>query len=161
MKLAIISDIHDNEAYLEAFLTWAKKNNIETLLVTGDVGTVETVEMIATFEGPIYFVFGNADNFEESDIPKKIISLGQSGTIELDHLRIGLCHQPEKIKKLLEEKPYIIFHGHTHIPWIKNEGETFIVNPGPLGGQRNPSTFAVWDTEKPLPELVRTDIVTG
>lgn len=155
MKLAIISDLHDNLVYLDIFL---KHDKSDILLMCGDIANLETLTIISKSSyKKIYFVFGNADTFYPEEIPENIINLGEAGIIELDSRKIGLCHEPFKIPKLLEEKPYIIFHGHTHIPWIKQEGKTIIVNPGTLGGWRNPSTFAVWDTSLGAPELVRTD----
>ena len=155
MNIAIISDLHDNEPYLAAFL---KSSTADVLLMCGDIANLETLTTISKeFKGQIYFVFGNADSFYPEEIPDNIINLGEAAIIELDNRKIGLCHEPFKIPKLLEEKPYIIFHGHTHIPWIEQKGETMIVNPGTLGGWRNPSTFAVWDTSRGAPELVRTD----
>ncbi len=156
MKIAIISDLHDNLSYLDIFL---KHDKSDILLMCGDITNLETLTIISESSyKKIYFVFGNADSFYPEEIPDNIINLGESGIIsDISGLKIGLCHEPFKIAKLLEEKPYIIFHGHTHIPWIEQKGETMIVNPGTLGGWRNPSTFAVWDTSRPAPELVRTD----
>lgn len=158
MKIAIIADLHDNEPYLAAFLTYAK--NADVLLVCGDTSHIETLKIISeSFTGKKYFVFGNSDLFEDKDIPASINNLGNSGIIELDSKKIGLCHEPYKIEKLLKERPYIIFHGHTHTPWIKQEGDAWICNPGTLGGVRTFSTFAMWDTEQPLPKLIRTDLI--
>ncbi len=155
MKIAVISDLHDNLVYLDIFL---KNNNSDVLLMCGDIANLETLTQISkSFSGKMYLVRGNADTFYDEEIPENIINLGEAEIIELDSRKIGLCHEPFKIAKLLEEKPYIIFHGHTHIPWIEQKEETMIVNPGSLGGWRNPSTFAVWDTSRPAPELVRTD----
>lgn len=155
MKIAIISDLHDNLSYLDIFLKYDKS---DILLMCGDIANLETLTIISKSSyKKIYFVFGNADSFSPAEIPSNITNLGEAGIIEIDNRKIGLCHEPFKIKKLLEEKPYIIFHGHTHIPWIEQKGETMIVNPGSLGGWRNPSTFAVWDTSLGAPELVRTD----
>jgi predicted phosphodiesterase len=48
MKLAIISDTHDNLANLEKFLTsWAKENRIETIIHCGDIASGDTVEFLA------------------------------------------------------------------------------------------------------------------
>lgn len=158
MKLAIISDLHDNIPYLDIFLSFCKKNKITKLLITGDIGSLETMQLIPKdLFNKIFFVFGNADNFSPADIPPHIISLGESGIIELEHKHIGLCHEPEKIAGLLKDKPDVIFYGHTHKPWVNLEGKTLIINPGTLGGVFTPSTFAVWDLARPAPELVRTD----
>lgn len=157
MTIAIISDIHDNEPYLAAFLSYCREHAIAYLLICGDVGSLETLEKIPkNLFKKIYFVFGNADNFSAIDIPKKIINLGESGIIsDIGGRKIGLCHEPHKIKELLAEQPDIIFYGHTHKPWVFVEGKTLLVNPGTLGGVFTPSTFAIWDLDKPAPQLIR------
>jgi putative phosphoesterase len=154
MTIAIISDIHDNEPYLKAFLSSTKA---DALLICGDVGNIDTLKIISvSFNGKIYFVFGNADTFAKEDIPKNIVNLGASGLIELDNKKIGLCHEPYKIKELLLKKPNIIFYGHTHKPWLEEKGNVLLVNPGTLGGAFMSSTYAIWDTRRGVPELIRT-----
>lgn len=156
MKIAIIADIHDNEPYLTAFLSSTKA---DALLICGDIGNIDTLKQISvSFSGLIYFVFGNADTFDTKDIPKNITNLGEAGIIELDHKKIGLCHEPYKIKELLLEKPYIIFYGHTHKPWIDKKENVLLVNPGTLGGVFLSSTYALWDTSLPAPELKSTTL---
>lgn len=75
----------------------------------------------------------------------------------LDNKKIGLCHEPSFLKDLLPHNYYIIFYGHTHKPWVETKEQTHLVNPGTLGGFSYLSTFAVWDTDKPLPELIQTN----
>lgn len=154
MKIAIISDVHDNTPYLRSFFAVEK---FDVLLICGDVGNIDTLNLISeSFAGQIYFVFGNADTFSTKDVPKNIINLGESGIVEIDNKKIGLCHQPFKIEKLLEEKPDIIFYGHTHKPWLEEKDKILLINPGSLG--QTPSTYAVWDTGRATPELVMTKI---
>jgi len=160
MTIAIIADLHDNEPYLTAFLSYCKKNKIDQLLIAGDIGSIESLEKIPKKQfKKIYFVFGNADNFSEKDLPKHIINLGDGGIIELGNKKIGICHEPYKIEKLILEKPEIIFYGHTHKPWVEVKDKTLLVNPGSLGGVFIPSTFAVWNLTRPAPELIRTEEV--
>jgi hypothetical protein len=166
MKLAIVADIHDNLPYLTAFLALAKKEKITELLICGDVGSLETLETIPKKQfKKIYFVFGNADNFSPEDVPKHIINLGESGIITIDHKTIGLCHEPYKIVEthrgvsLLNQKPDVIFYGHTHKPWVEVKNHTMLINPGTLGGVFSASTFAVWDLTRPAPELIRTELL--
>jgi len=157
MKIAIISDVHDNTPYLRSFFAAEK---FDILLICGDIGNKDTLKEVAkSFSGKIYFVFGNADTFSKKDIPKNIINLGEAGIIELAGKKIGLCHEPFKTKELLKNKPEIIFYGHTHKPWIDKKGNTLLINPGTLGGIFLSSTYAIWDTSRPAPELVRTNII--
>lgn len=158
MKIAIISDLHDNEPYLTAFLSYCRQEKISRVLICGDIGSLETLEKIPKEQfTKIYFVFGNADNFSKEDIPAYIDCLDDAGIITLEKKTIGLCHEPHKIKKLLHEQPDIIFYGHSHKPWVSVDGKTLLINPGTLGGVFTPSTFAIWDLSKPAPVLVRTN----
>ena len=165
MKLVIISDIHDNEPYLTAFLKSTDAKEAEALLICGDVGNIDTLKLISKSSyDKIYFVFGNADTFDKKDIPTNIINLGESGIIELADKKIGLCHEPYKIVEtrhgvsLIKQKPDIIFYGHTHKPWIEEKEKVLLVNPGTLGGVFLSSTYAVWETNEETPRLIRTQI---
>ena len=109
----------------------------------------------ATIKG----ICGNADVFEDRETVKleRIEYLGRTALVELAGKRIALCHEPHFFPKMLGQKPDIIFYGHTHKPWLEVRDGVQLVNPGTLGGSGTPSTFAVWDTDKPAPELLRTD----
>ncbi len=158
MKVAICADIHDNEAYLEMFLAWCGAHSTEAILVCGDITSAATLKLFNASGLPVYLIRGNAELFEDS-VFKKFVNLhylGRYGCVELGGKKIGLCHEPRYIDRLLGESPDIIFHGHTHKPWIEERDAIAIINPGTLGGVFTPSTFAFWDTAKPLPELKQT-----
>lgn len=159
MKIAIISDIHDNYSYLDSCVSYCKKEQIEAILCCGDITNDETVKRLADFTIPVYAIRGNSDIFDEKIVSavSNLHYLGRTGEVELDTKRIGLCHEPFFIDDLLPKQYDAIFYGHTHKPWIEQREKTHIINPGTLGGVFNLSTFAVWDTAKPLPELVRTN----
>lgn len=158
MRLAICADIHDNEAYLKLFLDWCAAHSIEAILVCGDITNITTLKIINAAELPTYLIRGNAELFEDSAFKKftHLHYLGRYGCVELGGKKIGLCHEPRYIDRLLRESPDIIFHGHTHKPWIEERGNVPIINSGTLGGVFTLSTFAFWDTAKPLPELKQT-----
>jgi len=159
MKIAIISDIHDNLPNLEKCLSWCEKEKVEKIICPGDVTNFETLKYLShNFKGEIFLVSGNAELYEEKDLKKfKNINFGGETMIfTLDNLNIGLCHQPEKIKRILEStknKLDFIFYGHTHRPWLKKEGLTMIINPGTLSGVFSESCFAYFDTKSRKLEL--------
>ena len=69
MKIAIISDTHDNLKNLEKFLSWLKKEGGSILIHCGDVCRMDTLLKISQdFEGKIYLVFGNAEIEIEKDL---------------------------------------------------------------------------------------------
>lgn len=165
MRLAVISDIHDNLVNLKKGLDWFKTNGIEKIICAGDITNLETINFLAgNFLGEIFIVKGNVDNYENSDLKSfsNLNYLGEIGFINIAGLNIGLCHEPEKIKKLKnlsEDIPDFIFYGHTHKPWLEKSGETIIANPGTLGGVFYPATFAILETGNKNLELKRLDEV--
>lgn len=160
MKVAIISDLHDQLEYLEKCIQYCQANNIEAVLCCGDITKNESVERLQDFHVPVYSIRGNADLFDDEIVRdlEYIHYLGRTGEVILDNKKIGLCHEPFFITDLLPHGYDVIFYGHTHKPWLEKKEKTDIINPGTLGGISTPSTFAVWDTEKPLPELIRTNL---
>lgn len=158
MKIAIISDIHDNTTNLKKCFSVCKEEKIEHAICCGDVTNIETLDLICKkFGDKLFLVKGNAEIYNENDIKKypKINYAGKIGywTINDANLpvdkKIGACHEPYLIDKVLEKgKCDIVFYGHTHKPWEMNKKNTRIINPGTLSGMFTIATFAIWDTEK-------------
>ncbi len=150
MKIAIISDLHDNEAYLDRFLKWTKANKIEKIFACGDLCNQNSFDKLTSeFSGQIWSAIGNGDSFQSNELTKDNIHIApRSGiTFKSGEINIGLCHEPKYIKNLLASQPDFIFYGHTHRPDLKKAGMTIIANPGTLGGWQYPSSFAVLDSQ--------------
>ena len=151
MLIAIISDIHDNVANLEKCLDWCLANNAEKIIACGDMTSIETIAYLSfKFPGEIFLIDGNAESYNERELKPycNIVYSGEIGLREIGGLKIGFCHQPEKIKKvfkLAQSAPDFIFYGHTHKPWLERDGETTIANPGNIAGIIHQATFAVLD----------------
>ncbi len=162
MLIAIFSDVHDNPLYLEKFLNWSRENKIEKAICCGDVGSIETIKRLSVgFAQEILLVRGNLDHYDGKELAKfkNIIFYDESGFFEIDGLNVGFCHEPYKIKKILEDHKNvrIIFYGHTHKPWIEKKDGVQMVNPGTMGGLGCLSTLAFWDTEKKEIKLIKLD----
>lgn len=154
MKLAIISDSHDNLVNIEKFLSWSRKNKIEVIIHCGDIASGETITKLAHgFVGKIYLVYGNMDESYRDEIYETIDTLnnvelfGDVGEVSLDNKKIACCHFPERARTLAESGKYdLVFYGHTHKPWEEKIGYCRLVNPGTLAGLFYKATFAVYDT---------------
>ena len=162
MKIAIISDIHDNLPNLDKALAEIKKERIETILCAGDLANSETLETLATgFTGPIYLVQGNACSYPVDDLKAypHIHNLGRKGgLVTLDNISIGLIHEPKLANALLSANPDIIFYGHTHKPYEdKAPNGTRLINPGNLSNFGFPPTFAIYNTATDEMRLVLID----
>lgn len=163
MKIAVISDIHDNLVNLEKCLNWLKTQKIESLICCGDVTNFETLGVISKkFSGDIFLVYGNMEIYEKEEVEKhgNIKFLGRIGRIELGERRIGICHEPYFINEVMGRgKCDIIFYGHTHRPFEEMRDGIKIINPGTLGGVFQKSTFAIYDSEKNEAELKILELI--
>jgi putative phosphoesterase len=162
MKIAIISDTHDNLANLKKAISWLEKEKIKLLLHCGDIASIETIKVILeNFFGKIYIVLGNMDKnyFSEKELNsfKNHLQLeikNELNEIEINNRKIAFTHFPEIAKELAEKQRYdIVFYGHTHKPWEEKIGKTKLVNPGNLAGIIFKATFAIYDSETDKLEL--------
>jgi putative phosphoesterase len=161
MKIAIISDSHDNMANLKKAMDWIKKEEIEVVIHCGDVCAPATLrEILQEFSGKFHLVFGNVDGdrFGMAKIAFKefpgLKIWGELGELEIDGKKIAFTHFPRFAQGLAAEQQYdIIFYGHDHKPWEKKIGKTRLVNPGNLAGLFYKASFAVYDTKTDKLEL--------
>lgn len=140
MRIAIVSDTHDNSANFNKVIDWLNKEKIKVILHCGDICNQETIdEAVKNFKGKIKFVRGNGD-FNLNDVPEKM-------EIELSGKMIAFVHYPKIAKEMAESGKYdLVFYGHTHKPWEEKVGNCRLVNPGEVAGQRFKPTFAVYNT---------------
>jgi len=155
MKIAIISDTHDNLATLNQAIDWINKEKIDLLIHCGDVCSQKTLEiLIKKFEKPIHLVLGNADDKNLKKTRKNVRIWGKTGEIEVAKKKISFTHFPEEAKKIIRSNKYnLVFYGHTHRPWERKKNKCRVVNPGNLAGIFYKATFAVYDTENDKLEL--------
>ena len=153
MRIAIISDTHDNVPNLEKFLAWAKENKIEQIIHCGDLCAPSILKNILApeFAGRIHMVYGNV---EDRVLVKEVAAhfpqvkhYGDVGAVTLDGKHIAFVHYPKEAKELAQSGKYdMVFYGHTHKPWEETIDSCRVVNPGTLAGLFQKATFAVWDT---------------
>ncbi len=162
MKIAIISDSHDNWPNIEKAIKYINKEKITMIIHCGDVCAPAVLEEMAKlFEGDaLHLVKGNVDGDIEGfqrkaqDNPK-IIYQGNTGKLEIDNLTIVFCHEPFLAKKMAETQKYdFVFYGHTHKPWQEKIEKTELINPGTLAGLFTKATFAIFDTEIKKAKLI-------
>ena len=168
MKIAIISDIHDNITNLEKFLKWAKLNKMEKLIICGDLcATVILTDIISPrFKGKIHTIYGNVadkdSRQEKSNSCSNVIHYGEMGEFTIDNKKIALTHYPGEAKELAASNKYdFVFYGHSHKPWIEKIGSTTLANPGTLAGMFYKASFATWDTTNDKLELKILELING
>ncbi len=171
MKIAIISDSHDNIVNIQKALDYFKKQKIEAIIHCGDICAPSLIpEIFAKFNGKIFLVCGNVGDpitlKEFCEKEKNIKYFDEFGEIEIDNKNIAFCHKPVLANNLAETGKYdIVFYGHTHKPWVeklsaisnqlsaKMESKSKklkaieLVNPGTLAGLFYKATFAIFNTK--------------
>lgn len=159
MKIAILSDSHDNIANLHKALDYLKKEGIKNIIHCGDVCAPSTLkELSEKFEGKINVIFGNVDgdHFRSTRLAdtelKNVLLYGEMGEMELDGKKIAFTHFPKFARGLAMTGDFdIVFYGHTHEPWEEKIGlenkKVQLVNPGTLAGMFTKATFAIYNTK--------------
>lgn len=161
MKIAIVSDTHDNLTNFKKAVSWIKKEKIKVILHCGDICAPTTLrEILKDFSGDFHLVFGNinGDRFRITKMAyqefKNLKLWGELGELEIDGKRIAFVHLPEFARGLAHTQKYdLVFYGHDHKPWEEKIEKTRLVNPGNLAGLFYKATFAVYDTKTEKLEL--------
>ncbi len=159
MKVAILSDIHDNVWHLQAVLRSIQ--DCGAMLCCGDLCSPFVVDLLCSgFAGkPIHIVFGNNDGdlFRITGKTTKYADLhlhGQFFEGQLDGKRIAMNHYPEIACPLSSTGMYdVVCYGHNHVFDIRPLDKALTINPGTVMGydpihQRDVvATFAIYDTQ--------------
>ena len=153
MKVAVLSDIHDNIWNLEKVLQDLRDRRAGALLFLGDFCAPFTLAQIAEgFTGPIHAVFGNNDGdpYLLTTIAGGFdhVSLhGHMAEIQIGGRRIALNHYPDVSRRLAESGAYdAVFSGHNHERQIETVGETLWANPGEVMGRFGICSYGIYET---------------
>ncbi len=168
MRIAILSDIHDNVWKLAAALRAIA--GADELICCGDLCSPFIVHQLARgFAGPIHIVFGNNDG----DLFRITANASRYDHVRIhgEFLRIVLggkriaCNHYDNIGRLLAASGEfdVVCFGHNHTHEIGRAGKTLFINPGPIMGAKfdaegNPvdvaSTLVIYDTAAGQPETL-------
>ncbi|MEI7690402.1 MAG: YfcE family phosphodiesterase [bacterium] len=161
MKIAVISDIHGNLAYLAKAKEIIDSEKIKTVICCGDIQTEEAFWELDSWLQKVYLALGNADFELNSNLdsgliyPTKLEFFKDFGVINLEKKKLAFTHYDFYARKLASEGKYdIVFYGHTHTPWEERIDKTVILNPGEIAAQFGKPTFAIYDLKEMKAKLV-------
>lgn len=154
MKIAILSDIHDNLENLNKALKLIKKYGCEAMIFCGDYCSPTTFKTLANTQLPLYAIFGNVDGAKYEimraimEDKYKVEQKDDFLEVELDGKKMAVCHKPEFAEGLAATgKHDVVFYGHTHQSKKEVRGTTLLANPGEIHGSKGNPSFAVYDTK--------------
>ncbi|MBD3252286.1 YfcE family phosphodiesterase [Candidatus Pacearchaeota archaeon] len=153
MKIAIISDTHDNIPNLRKALELIKDS--EVLIHCGDLCGPFMLDELKKFQGEIHLIFGNIGDPYLTPIRAEKLDINfyrNFAELNIDSKKIAAAHFPEIAKAVAESNRYdLVCYGHTHIPEKTKINKTQLLNPGTLSGRKLSkqvtSSFATYNTE--------------
>lgn len=161
MKIAVLSDIHDNIWSLATALKLAADS--EAMLCCGDLCSPFIVHQIGrAFPGPIHIVFGNNDGdlFRITAVSRAYPQITIHGHVfqgQLGGRRIAMNHYPDIALPMAASGQFdAVCYGHNHVHQIHSINSAIAINPGTVmgaifGPDGSPvaerRTFAIYDTE--------------
>jgi putative phosphoesterase len=160
MRVAVISDIHDNLWNLAPAIEYASAT-AEVLICCGDLCSPFVMDVLARFPGPVEIVFGNndADLFRITRKSTDRLRVhGEFLEMELDGKKIAVNHYDNLARPMAASGLYdVVCYGHNHNFSVARIGQTLAINPGPIMGARFPgkwedvqATFVIWETRTGL-----------
>ena len=153
MKIAIISDTHDNISNVQAVRQLILAEGVDAIVHCGDLTDASVLGYFGDFQ--LYYTFGNCDLAgiirDELHLQGDRIQTGYDLSLNLNGKRVYVTHGhiDGYLEKAIASGNYdYIFHGHTHRFVDELSGKTRIINPGALGGKKvDTRSFAFLDLE--------------
>ena len=154
MRLAVLSDVHDNIWNLEkALKQLAGLGQIDALLFLGDFCAPFSLKQIAdAYAGPIHCVPGNNDGdmfllMTIAAAAGNVTFYNPVGGLTFEGCQVAITHYPEIAAGLAATGKYqAVFSGHTHVFRQQQVGDTLWLNPGEIMGRFGEPSFVVYDT---------------
>lgn len=155
MKIALLSDIHENFHNLLRAIQQAKEIGVSEILCLGDLINPGIAGVLARCGLPVYTIWGNNDGdrvliMRAAQAAESQLTLSDKtyDFLERDGRRIFITHYTELARPMAKSGDFdLIGYGHDHQKFYGREGNCHIVNPGEISGHLTGNvTFATYDT---------------
>ena len=149
MKLAILSDTHDNISKLNTALPMML--DADAVLHCGDLCSPFIVDLMATIlpaSTPIHIIWGNNEGdirliCAKAAVHDNITLHGDFASIAFVEQRVALTHYPDVARSLAASGNYdLVCYGHDHRAFHGHVDDCILLNPGELLGLKGKTTFA-------------------
>jgi putative phosphoesterase len=172
MRIAVLSDIHDNLWNLAAAIRFVQ--DADALICCGDLCSPFVIDELAKFPKDIHIVFGNNDA-DLYRITSKALNRprchlhGELFQAEFDAKRFAVNHFDYMARPISKSGDYdVVCFGHNHELEISREGRCLLINPGPIMGAKFSSgrwedtaaSFLLYDTLSDTPQAFAIDPVS-
>jgi uncharacterized protein len=130
-RIGVISDTHiPTRAKQLPSAVFSHFKNVDFIIHCGDL-VEENVLIELKAISPVYAVKGNMDGHDIKEPEELVLEINNKFTLCVAHGSGSPFGLKERlVKKFREYKPYMIIHGHTHLPEISEFSGIKIFNPG-------------------------------
>ena len=159
MKLALLSDSHDNIRNLDFAIADANSEECEVLIHAGDLIDPSGIHHLQKFNGKVVFVFGNNDHNKEEIIQlsngSNILVAGDCFDDTIEGARVYVTHYPHIAETVfLSNQHDLVVFGHTHQKIMEVKKGRTLINPGEVCGHRKGhASWATYDTKSKAVEF--------
>jgi putative phosphoesterase len=161
MRLAILSDIHDNVWKLDAALD--RVRGADAMICCGDLCSPFIVHQLGRgFGGPVHIIFGNNDGdlFRITANAARYPQIKIHGEMlrgDFGGKRVAANHYDNIARPIAAGGEFdVVCYGHNHVYDVSRIGRTLAINPGSIMGAMfagdgtltdAASTLVIYDTE--------------
>ena len=156
MKIAIISDIHENFHNLILAIQEMDKQGVEQIFCLGDLINPGIGKVLATQSIPVFMIWGNNDG-DRVEITLASKRAGSQLTVsartfdfrDVDGRKFFLTHYDDLAKPMAQSGLYdAVFFGHNHDLSHEKIRDCWLLNPGELAASKTKTaTFIIYDTQ--------------
>ncbi|HFQ80620.1 MAG TPA: YfcE family phosphodiesterase [Desulfobacterales bacterium] len=153
MRIAIMTDTHDQVMNMRAAVRYCNAYGVSTLIHCGDLISPFMLAELAKFGGAVHLIYGNnvgdqhlISQFCGTKFPS-INHHGVLGAMEAGGLKIAFTHYPEMARGLAAMENFdVVCCGHNHRYAVREVGSTLLINPGELLGAEAQPGFCILET---------------
>jgi len=154
VKIAIMSDTHDNIWNLDDALDIIRDEKAEIIIHCGDFVAPFMLKALDKAGIPVYGVLGNNDGSQYL-LTKTALTITEHftlfdliGHVDADGYKICFTHQEEVAEGLAATGKYdLVCFGHSHQYKLETIGKTLFLNPGEVMGKNGEPGFCIVDTK--------------
>ncbi len=166
MKVAILSDAHDNAHNLILALSKSRALGAQRILFLGDFMHGGIAKILAANPLPVNAIRGNNDGslVEMTKTAHKpgsnlALSSNEHLILTIENRRIFLTHYPDIAHPVAKSGEFeAVFYGHDHKKYQEMIGNCLLLNPGEISAHKTGiATFAIWDTESNTAQIVEIE----
>ena len=156
-KIGVISDTHiPTRAKQLPVAVFSHFKGVDLIIHCGDIVEQNVLVELAAI-APVYAVKGNMDSHDIKEPSELIIEINKKFTLCVSHGTGSPFDTKERLsKKFRAYKPYMIIHGHTHLPEISAYSDIKIFNPGSCTNGHDYNSIGILDIK---PDLIDCKII--